>query len=293
MNNNVQKQVVLSVSQLSCRQSSQFQLENISFTIAESSCVGIIGPNGSGKTTLLKAVTGCIPTKSGHIQYCNRPIASYNQQDLSKEIAIVLQSTELDQSILVEDYILLGRNPYRKRWQFWESEHDIQFAEEAMKVTQIESLRLRKINALSGGEKQLVRIARAMAQDPRLFLLDEPTNHLDIAHQLQILTLLNRLKREKNMSIMIVLHDLNLASEFCDELILMQHGKIFTMGYAKDVLTFQNIESVYHTLVIEGENPISKKPYVFLVSEDNLKKSIAQSEELEKSDRSDRLEKSI
>jgi len=290
MNNNVQKQVVLSVSQLSCRQSSQFQLENISFTIAESSCVGIIGPNGSGKTTLLKAVTGCIPTKSGHIQYCNRPIASYNQQDLSKEIAIVLQSTELDQSILVEDYILLGRNPYRKRWQFWESEHDIQFAEEAMKVTQIESLRLRKINALSGGEKQLVRIARAMAQDPRLFLLDEPTNHLDIAHQLQILTLLNRLKREKNMSIMIVLHDLNLASEFCDELILMQHGKIFTMGCAKDVLTFQNIESVYHTLVIEGENPISKKPYVFLVSEDNLKKSIAQSEELEKSDR---LEKSI
>jgi iron complex transport system ATP-binding protein len=167
----------------------------------------------------------------------------------------------------------LGRNPYRKRWQFWESEQDIQIAETAMKITQIEPLRYRQLNALSGGEKQLVRIARAMAQEPNLFLLDEPTNHLDISHQLQILTLLNRLKHKKHMSIMIVLHDLNLASEFCDQLILMQNGKIFKMGGAKDVLTYQNIETVYHTLVIEGENPISKKPYVFLVSEDNLKKS--------------------
>jgi len=284
MNNTLQKQSVLTVKQLSCRQSSEFQLENISFSIAKGCCVGIIGPNGSGKTTLLKAITGFIPADSGEIFYCDHPIESYNQQALSKEIAIVLQSTELDQSIFVEDYILLGRNPYRKRWQFWESEQDIRIAEEAMKITQIESLRYRKINALSGGEKQLVRIARAMAQDPKLFLLDEPTNHLDIAHQLQILSLLNRLKQEKNMSIMIVLHDLNLASEFCDVLILMQHGKIFKMGCAKDVLTFQNIESVYHTLVIEGENPISKKPYVFLVSEDNLKKSIAQSKNPETSD---------
>jgi iron complex transport system ATP-binding protein len=273
MNNTEQNQIVLSVNQLSCRQSSQFQLRDISFDIPKGCCVGIIGPNGSGKTTLLKAITGFIPAKSGQILYCNHSIELYNKQALSKEIAIVLQSTELDQSMHVEDYILLGRNPYRKRWQFWESEQDIQIAETAMKITQIEPLRYRQLNALSGGEKQLVRIARAMAQEPNLFLLDEPTNHLDISHQLQILTLLNRLKHKKHMSIMIVLHDLNLASEFCDQLILMQNGKIFKMGGAKDVLTYQNIETVYHTLVIEGENPISKKPYVFLVSEDNLKKS--------------------
>jgi iron complex transport system ATP-binding protein len=283
MKNNEQN--VLSVSQLSYRQSSQFQLQDISFDIQKGSCVGIIGPNGSGKTTLLKAVTGFIPLISGQILYCNHSIQSYNQQDLAKEIAIVLQSTELDPSMHVEDYILLGRNPYRKRWQFWESEQDIQIAETAMKITQIESLRYRQLNALSGGEKQLIRIARALAQEPELFLLDEPTNHLDIAHQLQILTLLNRLKHQKNMSIMIVLHDLNLASEFCDQLILMQNGKIFTMGAAKDVLTYQNIESVYHTLVIEGENPISKKPYVFLVSEDNLKKSMTQSKRSEMPDK--------
>jgi len=267
MKNYEQKHAVLSVNQLSCWQSSQFQLKNISLNISESCCVGIIGPNGSGKTTLLKAVTGFIPSKSGRIYYCNSPIESYNKQNLSKEIAIVLQSTELDQSINVEDYILLGRNPYRKRWQFWESEQDIQAAEAAMRFTQIESLRFRQINALSGGEKQLVRIARALAQDPKLFLLDEPTNHLDISHQLQILTLLNRLKREKKMSIMIVLHDLNLASEFCDEMILMRNGKIVIMGTPKEVLTCQNIESVYHTQVVEGKNPVSKKPYVFLVSE--------------------------
>jgi len=268
MNKNKQKQAVLSVNQLSCCQSSQFQLKNISLDISESCCLGVIGPNGSGKTTLLKAVTGFIPTKRGQILYCNLPLETYNKQALSKEIAIVLQSTELDQSITVEDYILLGRNPYRKRWQFWESEQDIQVAETAMKITQIESLRFRQINALSGGEKQLVRIARALAQEPRLFLLDEPTNHLDISHQLQILSLLNRLKREKKMSIMIVLHDLNLASEFCDELILMQNGKIVRKGCPKEVLTRQNIESVYDTQVVEGENPVSKKPYVFLVSED-------------------------
>jgi len=103
MNNDEQKKTVLSVSQLSCRQSSHFQLKDISFNISEGCCVGIIGPNGSGKTTLLKAITGFIPAKSGHIQYCNHLIESYNQQNLSKEIAIVLQSTELDQSIYVED----------------------------------------------------------------------------------------------------------------------------------------------------------------------------------------------
>jgi iron complex transport system ATP-binding protein len=266
--NTLSQKTILSVNQLCCWQSPHFQLKDLSFHISEGCCVGIIGPNGSGKTTLLEAVTGFLPAISGEIQYCQHPIKTFNQNDLSKEIAIVLQSTELDQSILVEDYILLGRNPYRKHWQFWESEQDIQMAETAMKITQIESLRYRQINALSGGEKQLVRIARALAQDPKLFLLDEPTNHLDIAHQLQILSLLNRLKREKNMSIMIVLHDLNLASEFCDKLILMQKGKIFRMGSAKEVLTYQNIEAVYHTRVVEGENPISKKPYVFLVSED-------------------------
>jgi len=280
MSNTIQKFPVLTVSQLRCSQSSQFQLNNISFDIVEGCCVGIIGPNGSGKTTLLKAVTGYIPAKQGNICYCNHSIESYNQKDLSKEIAIVLQSTELDQSICVEDYILLGRNPYKKRWQFWESEHDLKTVKKMMKFTQIESLRNRQINALSGGEKQLVRIARALAQEPKLFLLDEPTNHLDIAHQLQILTLLNRLKRENNMSIMIVLHDLNLASEFCDTLILMQHGTIFRMGSAKEVLTYQNIESVYHTTVVEGENPISKKPYVFLVSEDNLDLSKTQSKHI-------------
>jgi iron complex transport system ATP-binding protein len=267
MNNNIQKKPLLSVSQLRCRQSSEFQLNDISFEILEGCCVGIIGPNGSGKTTLLKAVTGYIPAKNGDIRYCNHSIESYNQKELSKEIAIVLQSTELDQSIYVEDYILLGRNPYRKRWQFWESDQDLQIVETVMKYTQIQSLRNRQINALSGGEKQLVRIARALVQEPKLFLLDEPTNHLDIAHQLQILTLLNRLKREKKMTIMIVLHDLNLASEFCDTLILMQNGTIFQMGDAKEVLTCQNIESVYHTVVVEGENPVSKKPYVFLISE--------------------------
>jgi len=268
--NNVAKKTILSVNQLSCHQSSQFQLTNISFQILEACCVGIIGPNGSGKSTLLKAVTGLIPATNGHIHYCNHPIKSFNQKDLSKEIAIVFQSTELGQSICVEDYILLGRNPYRKRWQFWESETDLQIAETAMKVTQIETLRDRQINSLSGGEKQLVCIARALAQDPKLFLLDEPTNHLDIAHQLQILSLLNRLKNEQKMSILIVLHDLNLASEFCDELILMKNGKIFKMGCAKEVLTCQNIRSVYHTRVVEGENPMSKKPYVFLVSDDQF-----------------------
>ena len=262
-----QRPNILTLDQLCFQHGSQFQLKDISFQVQEGQCVGIIGPNGSGKTTLLKVITRFLPINSGSIQYYENSIESYTHRFLSQKITIVLQSNDMEQSICVEDFILLGRIPYKKRWQFWESEHDIRIAETAMKITQIEYLRNRPINALSGGEKQLVRIARALTQEPNLFLLDEPTNHLDIAHQVQILNLLKRLTYEKKITIMVVLHDLNLASEFCDQLILMQSGQIYQMGPPKQVLTYQNIEAVYKTLVVEGENPISKKPYVFLVSE--------------------------
>ncbi|ETR73499.1 MAG: iron complex transport system ATP-binding protein [Candidatus Magnetoglobus multicellularis str. Araruama] len=257
---------MLTVNQLHCRHTSGFQLKNITFQVQTGSCVGIIGPNGSGKTTLLRAITRFLPKESGTILFHNQLIESYHRQVLSQEIAIVLQTNSLDQAITVEEFVLLGRVPYRHPWQFWESEQDSLIAETAMTFTQIEHLRHRPVNTLSGGEKQLLRIARALAQSPKLLLLDEPTNHLDIAHQLQILNLLKRLKCEKKMTILVVLHDLNLASEFCDQLILMQNGEIYQKGTAKQVLTYQNIEAVYKTLVVEGENPISKKPHVFLVS---------------------------
>lgn len=233
---------------------------------------GIIGPNGSGKTTTLRTISRSLALKGGAISLHGTPLSDFDQRSLAQTIAVVSQEVSAE-SISVRDYVLLGRMPHMKPMQFFESAHDRTVAERYMKLTGVDCHADKYLSAMSGGERQLAAIARALTQEPSILLLDEPTSHLDITHQVKLLDLIRRLKRELSISIVMTIHDLNLASEYCDHLVLMKEGRVFASGTPAAVLTYQNIEDVYRTVVIVKENPLSKKPYVFVVpGEENTEK---------------------
>ena len=247
-----------------------FLLKDISFKVNSSELVGIIGPNGSGKTTLIKAITKLVKPKEGKIIYQGKDITKLSFRELAKDIAVVSQDAHFPEMIKVKDFVLLGRIPHFKKFQFLETNKDLEIAEEVMRLTGILKIKDRFLKETSGGEKQLVLIAKALAQEPKLLLLDEPTTHLDITHKIKILDLIRRLNKKYGLTVLIVLHDLNLASQYCDRLILLKEGKIYKIGTPSEVLTYQIIEEVYKTVVVVKENPLNFRPYVFLVSQEEI-----------------------
>ncbi|MDA3880803.1 MAG: ABC transporter ATP-binding protein [Prolixibacteraceae bacterium] len=256
----------LNVENLVCGYSNSFNLKEICFGIKQGAFAGIIGPNGSGKTTLFRGIAGDLGVKSGSIQLNNTNLGKIQLKEKAQKIAVVTQYTEIT-DMTVEEYVLMGRTPYRPRFQFFESKNDVQIAERYLKLTNTYPLRHKPMTELSGGEQQLAAIARALTQEPELLLLDEPTSHLDITHQVQILNLIQQLNHDLKLTVLLIIHDLNMASEYCDFLIMMKNGAIHAIGNPSEVLNYRTIEEVYQTVVITRENPVSKKPVVFLVSE--------------------------
>ncbi|MBL7197972.1 MAG: ABC transporter ATP-binding protein [Candidatus Omnitrophica bacterium] len=242
-------------------------INNISFKMKEGEFLGIIGPNGSGKSTLLRLLSRVLHPQKGTILFENKDITKLKLKDLCRKTAFVPQDTLISFSFSVWEIVLMGRIPHLQRLQF-ETKEDFAIAENALLLTDTLQLKEKKIDQLSAGERQRAIIAKALTQEPILLLLDEPTSHLDIGHQIEILDLLRQLNRERKLSIVMVLHDLNLASEYCNRIILLNNGEIFKNGAPNDVLTYQNIETVYKTVVIVNKNPISSKPYVVLVSKE-------------------------
>ncbi|MDA3928595.1 MAG: ABC transporter ATP-binding protein [Prolixibacteraceae bacterium] len=249
---------------------SGFQLKKVNFSIEKGKFAGIIGPNGSGKTTFFKCLTGDLKTLNGSIELNKVDLAKLQIKEKAKKVAVVSQFTEVT-DVTVEDYVIMGRMPYRSNFQFFESKEDHEIAEKYMKLTDVFQFKNKAMSELSGGEQQLAAIARALTQEPELLLLDEPTSHLDISHQVQILNLIQLLNDELGLTVLIIIHDLNLASEYCDYLVMMKDGGVHIQGTPSDVLNYQTIEDVYNTVVITRENPVSKKPVVFLVSDRVMK----------------------
>lgn len=260
---------ILNIQNLCCGYP-KFQLLDINIDIPKGSFAGIIGPNGSGKTTLFRAITGTLGLKSGKILLSDKNLKSFSLRDRAQNIAIVSQFIEAG-DMTVEDYVLMGRIPYHSRFNFFETDDDFEIARKYMEMTDTWRFKDQLMSELSGGEQQLAGIARALTQQPQLLLLDEPTSHLDITHQVHILNVLQQLNQEMGLSVLMVIHDLNLASEYCDWLILVNQGKIHTQGTPEEVLTFQNIEDVYQTVVVTQNNPLSGKPAIFLASQKVLK----------------------
>jgi iron complex transport system ATP-binding protein len=217
-------------------------LKSVFFNADKGSFVGIIGPNGSGKTTLLKTLDRILTPEAGTVTIDERDLASFSDIEKAREIGVVPQETAINFDFTVSEVVLMGRHPYIGRFSS-ETTRDFEIARTAMELTGILHLADRPVTAISGGERQRVVIARAIAQQPRFLLLDEPTSHLDIGHQLEILSIIRQLGEE--VTTIAVFHDINLAASFCDQLILMKEGEIQAIGSPAEVVTTTYIRQVF------------------------------------------------
>jgi iron complex transport system ATP-binding protein len=266
------KETLLTVEDLCCGYGKKRVLHDMSCTVSRGERIVIIGPNGCGKTTFLRAITGILKPQNGKILLEGKNLSSIHPKRLAQEIAVVSQFVE-PVLMTVSEYIHLGRLPYYRKYQLFETRHDEAIVQKYMELTDLIQLKETPMNKISGGERQLVSIARALAQEPALLLLDEPTAHLDITRQMQILELIKQLNEELKLTVIMVLHDLNMASEYAGRLFLLYQGSIYKTGSPEEVLTYQTIEEVYRTTVVVEKSPLSGKPYIFLVTEAAKKKA--------------------
>jgi iron complex transport system ATP-binding protein len=234
----------LSIKNVTFNYESTEILRDVTFDVTEGNLFGILGPNGSGKSTLLKCIDLLLKPKKGTILLDETDLFLKDRRDIAKKIGLVPQKDNALYPFTVFETILMGRTPYIERLG-GESSTDLKAVENAIAQMGIEHLSERPVTELSGGEMQRVIIARALAQEPQLLLLDEPTLHLDVNHQLDLLYLVKKLTCEKRLITVLVTHDLNFASRYCDKLILLNSGKICAAGTPMDVLTPNNIQAVF------------------------------------------------
>jgi iron complex transport system ATP-binding protein len=257
--------VTLRINGIDCYYESIKALENIMFSVKEGKFVGILGPNGSGKTTLLKAISRTLKPRIGTIFLDDINIYDMKSKDLAKNLAVVPQEATATFGFTVLDVVLMGRNPYIERFGM-ESREDLAIARKTMELTNTWHLADRLVNELSGGEKQLVTITRALTQEPKILLLDEPTTHLDINHQIEIMDIVRRICKEKKLVVLAVFHDFNLAARYCDFAVLLKGGKIVSAGNLDAVLTSENIKSVFQVDAMVKRDPVTGSPYIVPIS---------------------------
>lgn len=217
-------------------------LKDISFAIGAGELVALIGPNGGGKTTLLKTLLGILPPRSGSVNLCGQSLASLKPLTRARTIAYVSQQPALSFPLTVRELVYLGRYPYGGRGK--ESQADSRAVDTALERTAAAHLRERRFSTLSGGEKQKVLIARALAQQARVLLLDEPTLHLDLHFQLEILTGLRRLCMAEGITVVTVLHDINLAAQFADKALLLKNGVLHSFGAVSEVINVASLKEL-------------------------------------------------
>ena len=231
-------------------------LDGVSFSVERGERFGILGQNGSGKSTLVRLLSRVLAPERGHVRLDGRELHELATRDLARRIAVVPQETALDFPFSVLEVVLMGRAPHLGGFGF-EGDRDVQAAERAMAEAGIAHLAARSFHELSGGEKQRVVIARALAQDPELLLLDEPTTFLDIKHEVAIFDLLTDLSAERRITVVIVLHDLNLAALYCERLVFLKAGRTLACGPTAEVLTYANVREAYDTEVYVDVNDMT------------------------------------
>jgi iron complex transport system ATP-binding protein len=242
-------------------------LKDIELEVGLGEMLGIVGPNGSGKSTLIKCVNRILKTKQNTVLIDGVDSSKFDLKELSRIMGYVPQSSTSAFPFTVFDVVMMGRKPYI-HWSV--SENDGQIVADMLEFLGISHLAMRHFNELSGGEQQKVIIARALAQKPQLMLLDEPTSSLDIKHQLEILSLLKSISATKERSVVVTLHDLNLASRFCDRLLMLQKGCIYAVGTPEEVLTEENIEAVYGIKAKVSSSVIGKPQITPILPEDSI-----------------------
>lgn len=236
-------------------------LKDMDMTVEEGDFLGVIGPNGCGKSTLIRAITGVVDTLEGRVVLDGRKIGDMSRRDMARKVAVVPQDTHIGFPFTVWEVVLMGRNPYTGRFDSLTSE-DFRCARRAMEKTGIEYLKDRKVNELSGGELQRVVIARAIAQEPKLLLLDEATSHLDIGHKIETMDMVKKMNKEEGVTVISIHHNLDMAARYCDRLVLIDGGRIRTVGEPEEVLTPGHLRAVYGIEAEIHENPRDGTLYI-------------------------------
>jgi len=216
--------------------------------------VGLLGPNGSGKTTLLKLLAGTLEPSGGGVLLDGAPLAAMARRDIARRIAVVPQETHAAFDFSALEIVMMGRYPHLRAFEL-EGEADFAIARRALAATGTAPYEHRRFSTLSGGEKQRVVIASALAQATDVLLLDEPTASLDVGYQLEIAALLRRLNEERGVTMIVSTHDLNLAATLCSELALLQEGRVVAYGATQDVLTPDHIRQVYGVVADVAVHP--------------------------------------
>lgn len=232
--------MILKVHGLDFKYPSHSVLKDINFTLKKGECLAILGTNGAGKSTLLKCINRILKPEKGTMSIKDVDIKKYTSKELAKKIGYVSQSSQRCRTT-VFDSVLIGRKPYIK-WDI--SQKDMDIVNNAIKSLDLENFSLRYVDELSGGEMQKVIIARALAQEPDILMLDEPTSSLDLKNQLEVINIIKNIVKEKGISAIVTIHDLNLALRFADKFIFLKNGAIFAAG-GKEIITPENIEQVY------------------------------------------------
>jgi iron complex transport system ATP-binding protein len=221
-----------------------FTLTDATVSITQGSLTGLLGPNGCGKTTLLKLLCGVLRPGAGRVMLGDRPIAAMSRREVARRIAVVPQETHPAFDYSVMEMVLMGRHPHLSAFRL-EGPADFQIARQALAATGTAHLADRSYMTLSGGEKQRVVVASALAQSTEILLLDEPTASLDLGYQLEVATLLARLNRDRKVTMVVATHDLNLAASLCERLVVMRNGRILATGATREVLTGETVRRLY------------------------------------------------
>ncbi|PEQ94104.1 heme ABC transporter ATP-binding protein [Bacillus sp. AFS006103] len=260
---------MINVQQVSGGYSSDAVLKDISFNVEKGELFGILGPNGSGKTTLLKMLSGILPFQGGEIVINGKPLNEYKAKQLAKIIAVLSQHSSQSFSYTVKETVSLGRYAHQKGlFQTW-STADEEVVQKVMKQIGVSRFQNKNIQELSGGEKQRVFLAQALAQEPEILLLDEPTNHLDLSYQKELLDFLKQWTSENGLTVISIFHDLNLAGLYCDRLLLLENGRINIDQIPNEVLREERIRDVYHTDIQKHPHPKVAAPQMVLLPKMN------------------------
>ncbi|RFU67945.1 adenosylcobinamide amidohydrolase [Bacillus sp. V59.32b] len=258
---------LLSIRDLTGGYSEEAVVNDVSFNVHQGELFGVLGPNGSGKTTLLKMMSGILPYGQGEITVKRKKIKDYTAKELAKIVAVLPQHSAQSFSYTVKETVSLGRYAHQRGWlQSWSAE-DEEIVKKAMAQTGITAFGDHYLDELSGGERQRVFLAQALAQEPEILLLDEPTNHLDLSFQKELLDQLRQWTKERQLTVVSIFHDLNLAGLYCDRLLLLEKGRINKIGTPIEVLRKERIETVYHTSIERLAHPAIPKPQMVLLPE--------------------------
>ncbi len=239
-------------------------IDGLDLRVDTGEMVGILGPNGSGKTTLIKLACGVLRPRQGEVKFDNASLLKCDRKSIAKQIAVVPQDFDIPFAFTVSEVVMLGRTPFHRLFDD-ENEKDREVVAGIMRETGIAAIAERHFNELSGGERQKVVLATALAQEPRLLLLDEPTVHMDIAHQVEILEQVKDLNRRTGLTVIAAMHDLNLAAMYFGRLVLIKQGKIIADGTPAEVLSEGNIRAVFAANTRIENDAVTGTPHIFVI----------------------------